>query len=85
MRVTDYPARGMNSAALPFPDTLGTALASDAWTVRLASIMALRIYSVSVVRLPGECGMRIAFVRDEAPISLSMSKYCVISTRFITS
>ena len=41
--------------------------------------------SVSAVRLPGECGMRIAFVRDEAPISLSMSKYCVINTRFITS
>ena len=37
--------------------------------------MALRICCLSVASFPGACGIRIALVRDDAPISLSLSKY----------
>src|SRR5215212_3462677 len=47
--------------------------------------MALRIWSVRFVKWPGECGIKIALLLDDAPISSSMSKYCVIRTRFMTS
>src|ERR1051326_4306373 len=61
------------------------AAADESLSAREPTMMAFWICWKKSGMAPGECGIRIVLERDCAPISFSVSKYCVMGTSAMKS